>query len=60
VFSAAIVLITAIVVGAAYLIIREANSEKPQKSYGKIIAVAMVSILAIVVLVGYTFITYFG
>lgn len=58
-FSAAILLIIAIVVGAAYLILREANSGKAQKNYGKIMAVAIVSILAIVVLVGYTFINYF-
>lgn len=58
-FSVAIILIILIVLGAAYLIAKESNSEKANKNYGKIIAAALLGILVVVVYVGYMFITYF-
>lgn len=57
--KAAIFLIILIVIGAAYLLSEEANSGNPNKHYGKIIGIALGGILAIVIFVGYMFITYF-
>jgi precorrin-6x reductase len=57
-FSAAILLIILIVLGAAYLISKESGSDSPQ-NYGKIIAAASIGILTVVVIVGYMFMTYF-
>lgn len=55
----AILLIIIIVIGTACLITKEANSANTNKKYGRIIAPALLTILVIVVLVGYLFITYF-
>ncbi len=55
----AILLIIIIVIVTAYLITKENNSDKPERRYGKIIAVSSFAILVIVVSVGYMFITYF-
>ena len=55
----AILLIIIIVIVTAYLITKETNSDKPERHYGKIIAISSFTILVIVVSVGYMFITYF-
>lgn len=55
----AILLIIVTVIVTAYLITKETNSNKPERRYGKIIGISSFIILAIVVSVGYMFITYF-
>lgn len=53
----AILAIIIIVSVTAYLITAETN--KPQRRYGRIIGISLLIILGIVISVGYLFITYF-
>ena len=53
----AILTIIIIVAVTAYLITAESN--KPERRYGRIIGISLLIILGIVITVGYMFITYF-